>query len=42
VVLPSTESRDALLERAGGPVGETDGSPVIVDPSGNRLALAAA
>ena len=42
VVLPSTESRDALLERAGGAVGEIDGSPVIADPSGNRLALATA
>ena len=32
----------ALLERAGGAVDEVDGSPVIRDPSGNRLALATA
>ncbi len=42
VVLPSAESRDALVERAGGSVDEVDGSPVIRDPSGNRLALATA
>ncbi len=42
VVLPSVESRDALVERAGGAVDEVDGSPVIRDPSGNRLVLATA
>lgn len=42
VVLPTADSRDALLERAGGAVGESEGSPVIQDPSGNRLALATA
>jgi catechol 2,3-dioxygenase len=42
VVLPSADARDALVERAGGAVGDVDGSPVIRDPSGNRLALATA
>ena len=42
VVLPDADSRDALVERAGGAVGENDGWPVIQDPSGNRLALVAA
>jgi catechol 2,3-dioxygenase len=42
VVLPSAETRDALVERAGGAVDEVDGSPVVRDPSGNRLALATA
>ena len=42
VVLPDADSREALVERAGGAVGEVDGSPVIQDPSGNRLALATA
>lgn len=39
LVLPNAESRDALVERAGGAVGEVDGAPVIRDPSGNQLAL---
>jgi len=42
IVLPSAESRDALVERAGGAVDEADGAPVIRDSSGNRLALATA
>lgn len=42
VVLPSADTRDALVERAGGSVEEVDGAPVIRDPSGNRLALAVA
>ena len=40
VVLPRADTRDALVERVGGAVDEADGSPVIRDPSGNRLALA--
>jgi len=40
IVVPSADARDALLERAGGTVDEVDGSPVVRDPSGNRLALA--
>ena len=40
--VPSADTRDALVERAGGAVDEVDGSPVIRDPSGNRLALATA
>ena len=39
VVLPSADTRDELVERAGGAVDEADGSPVIRDPSGNRLVL---
>ena len=39
LVLPNPESRDELVERAGGAVAEVDGAPVIRDPSGNRLAL---
>jgi len=42
VVLPRADTRDALVERVGGAVDEADGSPVIQDPSGNRLALAIA
>jgi catechol 2,3-dioxygenase len=42
VVLPSADTRDALVERAGGAVEAIDGSPVVRDPSGNRLALAIA
>ena len=42
IVLPSADARDSLVEQAGGAVDEVDGSPVIRDPSGNRLALAAA
>jgi len=42
VVLPRADTRDALVERVGGAVDEADGSPVIRDPSGNRLALAIA
>jgi catechol 2,3-dioxygenase len=42
VVLPSAETRDALVERADGAVDEVDGSPVVRDPSGNRLALSIA
>jgi catechol 2,3-dioxygenase len=42
IVLPSTDARDALVERAGGAVDEVDGAPVIQDPSGNRLALTTA
>ena len=42
VVLPSAESRDALAVRAGGAVDDVHGSPVVLDPSGNRLALATA
>jgi len=42
VVLPSADSRDALVERAGGAVGEIEGTPVIRDPSGNQLALTTA
>jgi hypothetical protein len=42
IVLPSTDARDALVERTGGRVDEVDGAPVIEDPSGNRLALTAA
>jgi catechol 2,3-dioxygenase len=40
VVLPNADARDALVERASGAVGEVEGTPVIRDPSGNRLALA--
>jgi catechol 2,3-dioxygenase len=39
IVLPSSAARDTLVERAGGPVDEAEGAPVIQDPSGNRLAL---
>jgi catechol 2,3-dioxygenase len=39
IVLPTTDGRDTLVERAGGAVDEIDGAPVIQDPSGNRLAL---
>jgi catechol 2,3-dioxygenase len=39
LVLPNADSRDALVQRAGGAVGEVDGAPVIRDPSGNQLAL---
>lgn len=39
LVLPNAESRDELVVRGGGAVGEVDGAPVIRDPSGNRLAL---
>jgi catechol 2,3-dioxygenase len=39
IVLPSSEARDMLMERAGNGVGEADGAPVIQDPSGNRLVL---
>ena len=42
IVLPSTDARDTLVERAGGAVDEVDGAPVIQDPSGNRLALTTA
>ena len=42
IVLPSSEARDTLVERAGGAVDEVDGAPVIQDPSGNRLALTTA
>jgi catechol 2,3-dioxygenase len=42
VVLPSADTRDALVERAGRAVEAIDGSPVVRDPSGNRLALAIA
>lgn len=42
IVLPSTDARDTLVERAGGAVAEVAGAPVIRDPSGNRLALALA
>ena len=42
VVLPSADSRDALVERAGGAVGEVERAPVIRDPSGNQLALTTA
>ncbi len=42
VVLPSVDTRDALVERAGGAADKVDGAPVIRDPSGNRLALATA
>jgi catechol 2,3-dioxygenase len=42
VVLPSAGTRDALVERTGGLVDEVDGTPLIRDPSGNRLALAIA
>jgi catechol 2,3-dioxygenase len=39
IVLPGSDARDALVERAGGAVGEVDGAPVVRDPSGNSLAL---
>ncbi len=39
IVLPGSDARDALVERAGGAVGEVDGAPVVRDPSGNPLAL---
>ena len=42
IILPSTDARDTLVERAGGAVDEVDGAPVIQDPSGNRLALTTA
>lgn len=42
IVLPNGEARDALLERAGGAVGEVDGAPMIRDPSGNPLGLTTA
>ena len=42
LVLPDTDSRDALVARASGAVGEADGAPVIRDPSGNQLALTTA
>jgi catechol 2,3-dioxygenase len=42
IVLPSTDARDTLVERAGGAGGEVDDAPVILDPSGNRLALTTA
>jgi catechol 2,3-dioxygenase len=42
VVLPNADARDALVERAGGAAGEFERTPVISDPSGNRLALAIA
>ena len=42
IVLPSTDARDTLVERAGGAVDEVDGASVIYDPSGNRLALTTA
>ena len=42
IVLPGSEARDALVEWAGGAVGEIDGAPLIQDPSGNRLALTTA
>ena len=42
IVLPGSEARDTLVERAGGAVDEVDGAPVIQDPSGNRLALTVA
>jgi catechol 2,3-dioxygenase len=42
LVLTNADSRDALVERAGGSMDEVDGSPVIRDPSGNHLALAVA
>jgi len=42
IVLPSAAARDALAERAGGAADEVDRAPVILDPSGNRLALAVA
>jgi catechol 2,3-dioxygenase len=42
IVLPSAETRDALVARAGGAAERVDGAPVIRDPSGNRLALAVA
>ena len=42
IVLPSTDARDTLVEQAGGAVDEVDGTPVIQDPSGNRLVLTTA
>ena len=42
IVLPSADARDALVEQAGGAADEVDGSPVVADPSGNRLALTVA
>jgi catechol 2,3-dioxygenase len=39
IVLPGSEARDTLVQRAGGAVDEVDGAPVIQDPSGNRIAL---
>jgi catechol 2,3-dioxygenase len=40
IVLPSAETRDVLIERAGGAKDDVDGASVVQDPSGNRLALA--
>lgn len=40
IVLPSVETRGALVERAGGAKDDVDGAPVVQDPSGNRLVLA--
>lgn len=42
IVLPDSDARDALVEQAGGAADVVDGSPVVRDPSGNRLALAIA